>query len=233
MSLAVLPCFTLGKIEIGENFPVGVAHKNEGFFSFASIMFMKSAKRKEMKEMFYMAFDEEDRRGKLKRIYLSHHKDVFAKAYSVLRNHHDAEDAAQEAWASIAKNIDSLPCDDANALRATVITVAKYKAIDLFRRRCRKEEMTEDLEAADHETPVSETVFSEICEKETAMVLAVCLRELDDKYTDVLRLYYLQGNSTREIARLFSMSVKTVETRLARGRALLCKKLKEKGYAGA
>lgn len=47
MSLAVLPCFTLGKIEIGEKIPVGVAHKNEGFFSFASIMFMKSAKRKE------------------------------------------------------------------------------------------------------------------------------------------------------------------------------------------
>lgn len=182
--------------------------------------------------MFQPLLKKEDRRERFKDIYLRYHRDVFSKTFSVLRNHHDAEDAAQEAWTAIAKNIDSLPTDD-DALRATLLTVAKYKAIDLFRRRCRKEEMTEELDAADFEMPVSETVFSAICEKETAEAIVFCLQEMDEKYTDILRLYYLQGISTREIARLFSMSVKTVETRLARGRAILCKKLKEKGYAEA
>ena len=184
-----------------------------------------------MKKMFCMIFAEDDRREKFKNLYLRYHKDVFAKAFSLLQNHHDAEDAAQDTWAAIAKSIDSLPGDDPCALKATVVTVAKYKAIDLFRRRCRTEDMTEDLETADWETPVCDSVFSELCAKESAEILFACMKEMDEKYTDVLRLYYLQETGTREIAKLFSLNVKTVETRLARGRAILCRKLKEKGYA--
>ena len=174
-----------------------------------------------------------ERQEKCNRFYLRYHKDVFAKAFSVLHNHHDAEDAAQEAWHAIFKNIHTFPDEENETVKATILTVVKYKAIDLFRKRCRTSEMTGDLEIADWETPISDTVFSEICEKESAETLYSCMKEMDEKYTDILRLYYLQGISTREIAKLFSINVKTVETRLARGRSILCQKLKEKGYAKA
>ena len=178
-------------------------------------------------------FPESEKQAKCKRFYLRYHKDVFAKAFALLHHHHDAEDAAQEAWRIIFKNIHTFPDEENETARATILTVAKYKAIDIFRKRCRTEDMTEDLEMADWETPISDTVFSEICEKESAEILYSCMKEMDEKYTDILRLYYLQGISTREIAKLFSLKVKTVETRLARGRSILCQKLKEKGYAKA
>jgi RNA polymerase sigma-70 factor (ECF subfamily) len=72
-------------------------------------------------------------------------------------------------------------------------------------------------------------VFTEFCEKESVDHILQCIKEMDERYTDVLRLYYLQENTTREIAKLLSLNVKTVETRLSRGRALLYKKLKESG----
>lgn len=183
--------------------------------------------------MFCTVFSESDERERFKRIYLRYHRDVFAKTFSLLGNHHDAEDAAQEAWTAIAKNMASLPEENSDALKGTILMIAKYKAIDLFRSRCRKDDMTVEMDAIDFEMPIDDTVFSEICEKETAETLFACMKEMDEKYTDILRLYYLQGNSTRKIAKLLSMRVKTVETRLSRGRAILCKKLKEKGYAGA
>ncbi len=176
-------------------------------------------------------FRADEKQARFKRLYLRYHKDVFAKAFSLLQNHHDAEDAAQEAWSIIFKNLHTFPSDEDETIKATILTVVKYKAIDLFRKRCRFDGMTEELESADWEIPVSDTVFAEICEKETAETIFSCMRDMDEKYTDILRLYYVQGNSTREIAKLFSLNVKTVETRLARGRSILCQKLKEKGYA--
>lgn len=183
--------------------------------------------------MFLPVLQESDPHEKCKRLYMRYHRDMFAKAFSLLHDHHDAEDAAQEAWTVIFKNIHLLSEDDPDGLKATLLTVVKYKAIDLFRKRCKTSDMNEPLETVDWENPVSDTVFSEFCEKESASVLFACMKEMDEKYTDVLRLYYFQGNSTREIAKLFSLNVKTVETRLARGRTILCQKLKEKGYAGA
>lgn len=178
-------------------------------------------------------FREDEGRARWKRLYLRYHKDVFAKAFSLLRNHHDAEDAAQETWSVIFKNIHMFPEEGDETVKATLLTIVKYKAVDLFRKRSRRDGMTEDLELADWEMPVDDTVFTEICEKETADVIFSCLKEMDEKYTDILRLYYLQGYSTREIAKLFSLNVKTVETRLSRGRTILYQKLKEKGYAKA
>lgn len=176
-------------------------------------------------------FSGNEARERFKQIYLLYHRDVFAKTFSLLGNHHDAEDAAQETWTVISKNLASLPEENSDAMRGTVLTIAKYKAIDLFRRRCRKDDMTEEMDVIDREGPMDDTVLDAILEKETVEALYSCLREMDEKYTDILRLYYLQGISTRKIAKLFSMSAKTVETRLSRGRAILCQKLKEKGYA--
>ena len=103
------------------------------------------------------------------------------------------------------------------------------KAIDIFRRRSQYDAMTAELERADWDMEVDDRVFTEFCEKESVTHILRCIKELDERYTDVLRLYYLQENTTREIAKLLSLNVKTVETRLSRGRSLLYKKLKECG----
>ena len=97
-------------------------------------------------------FPESEKQAKCKRFYLRYHKDVFAKAFALLHHHHDAEDAAQEAWRIIFKNIHTFPDEENETARATILTVAKYRAIDIFRKRCRTEDMTEDLEMADWET---------------------------------------------------------------------------------
>ncbi len=179
--------------------------------------------------MVLMAFEDDGTRAKFERIYLQYHRAVLDRALVLLHNHHDAEDAAQETWYAVSKNLSAISEKDENSLKATLLTIVKYKAIDIFRKRCQHDDMTAELEVADWEAEVDDSLFSEICEKESVQHILSCMREMDERYTDILRLYYLQENTTREIARLLSMNRKTVETRLSRGRAMLCKKLKERG----
>ena len=179
--------------------------------------------------MIFMAFESDGTREKFEYIYTQYHRTVFERAFSLLHDHHDAEDAAQETWCAVAKNMDAISEKDASGLRATLLAIVKYKAIDIFRRRSQYDSITVDLEVADWEPEVDDRVFTEFCEKESVTHILRCIKELDERYTDVLRLYYLQENTTREIAKLLSLNVKTVETRLSRGRALLYQKMKESG----
>lgn len=179
--------------------------------------------------MIFFTFDSDDPHRKFNRIYTSFHRAVLSRTLTLLGNHHDAEDAAQETWQTVFRNLRSLSEDNSDTLKATILKIATNKAIDLFRKRCRHENKTAEPEAADRENTVSDSLFSAICEKESVQVLWECLRTIDARYTDVLRLYYLQENNTREIAKILGVNVKTVETRLARGRALLAQKIKERG----
>ena len=50
---------------------------------------------------------------------------------------------------------------------------------------------------------------------------------MDEKYKDVLTLYYLVGLSVKEIALALGRSMNTVNTQLTRGKQLIIKKFKE------
>ena len=58
---------------------------------------------------FYMAFiDDEDDREKFEIIYNVYRKRMVSTAYSLLRNHEDAEDAVHDTFIKIARNMNSI-----------------------------------------------------------------------------------------------------------------------------
>lgn len=50
------------------------------------------------------------------------------------------------------------------------------------------------------------------------------LKIVDEKYRQILLLYYLEGFNTREISEILNLNEKTVQTRLSRGRDMFSKK---------
>ena len=163
-------------------------------------------------------------------LYRRYKLDVLNRTLTLLKNHHDAEDAAQETWRAVAENISAFRKGDPTFHKATILRIAKYKAIDLFRSRCRNDALTEEEQAAEKEVELFEdSVFEALCEKETVQTLAACLREMDARYTDVLRLYFTGEYTVRKIAALMDIPPKTAETRLRRGKIILTEKLKERG----
>lgn len=58
--------------------------------------------------------------------------------------------------------------------------------------------------------------------------LAAAISQLDQKYKDVLRLYYINELSSKEIGELLNLSQFTVNSRLQRARGKLGKIIKER-----
>ena len=124
----------------------------------------------------------------------------------------DAEDAVQEAFIRL---LDRRPVfQDAEHEKAWLIRVTLQRAADIRRRKTR-------------EAPLDTAI--EVCsldqESETELLSAV--RALPEKYGAVIHLYYYEGYSVKEIAKLLGLPAATAGTRLARGRERLRRMLKE------
>ena len=67
-------------------------------------------------------------------------------------------------------------------------------------------------------------------ENQNYELLRSAIEELPSKEAALLELYYFQGFTVKEIARIMSYSVSKVKIQLMRSRAKLRKKLEKKGY---
>ena len=84
---------------------------------------------------FYMAFiDDEDDREKFEIIYNEYRKRMVSTAYSILRNHEDAEDAVHDTFIKIARNMNSIGDPKSNEALSYILKATKNTAINLSKR---------------------------------------------------------------------------------------------------
>lgn len=123
----------------------------------------------------------------------------------------DAEDAVQDVFLRL---LDKRPrFRDGEHEKAWLLRTALNRASDLRRRR-RDDVPLEEAANAAAQTPDYGPLLSAV-------------RALPEAYSAVIHLYYYEGYSIKEIARLLALPVPTVGTRLARGRERLRSLLKE------
>ena len=182
--------------------------------------------------IFYLSLiDNESDKLLFEDLYHKYKYDVMRHTKRIMRNEHDGEDMAQEAWTYVARRFSKLDMRSAVEFRSYVLMVAKHFCIDQLRKR-RIETMTEDLSVEELESLMDideDILFREVCERDDSQTLMQCLGEIKEEYRDVLKLYYYHGRKVREISVVLHITESNVKQRLARGRALLAEKLKEKG----
>jgi len=139
-------------------------------------------------------------------LYERHRASVLAVCIGVLGSRHDAEDAAQDAFASLAIALRTSPPRD---MRAWLARVARNAAIDVIRRRRAVTPADENLERPG---PASTEVRAEF-----ASVLAG-LRELPESQRTALLMRELGGHSYQEIGALLELDEAAVRGLIARGR---------------
>ena len=132
---------------------------------------------------------------------------IFRLAYGYTKNHFDADDVTQNVLLQLYRT-DKAFKSEAH-LKNWLIRVTVNHCKNLFRAPWRKHENLEDY--------ANTLAFEEEASKE----LFCTVMELDQKYRVTLLLYYYEGYSIREIARIMDVPEKTVSTRLARGRKIL------------
>lgn len=100
--------------------------------------------------------------------------------------------------------------------------IALHKAIDSKRKSASKA-MKERfcLSEVDNVPDESISVQDLIIKEEEKALLAECLRRIPEHYAAVIRKSYEENKSCKQIAREENISVRTVETRLYRGKKIL------------
>ena len=139
---------------------------------------------------------------------------TFSAAFSVCRNHADADDAVQDTF--IKYHSMGLDYESEEHIRAWLVRVAVNRAKDIagsFWHRNR----------VDWEAYMDELPF----ESEEDRGLFEAVMRLPDKYRIVIHLFYYEEYAVSEIAKILRLREGTVKSQLNRGRKLLKTMLEE------
>lgn len=146
-------------------------------------------------------------------------------AESILHNYYDAEDAVQAAFFAISRNIDKLPDASSKATEIYVCKCAKNAALNMLPSK----KLRDNLLDIDEQDDLSyENTYEQYMSEENYRLIVEAIKEIPEKYRDVLSLYYIYEMKPGEIASSLGQSVETVKSRIKRGKAILIKNLKER-----
>jgi len=153
---------------------------------------------------------------------------VHRLAWSLTRNASDADDLAQEtfvrAWGAIGR------FELGSPLYPWLARIVTNQAFSLFRHRKRRPETSiEPLLEAGRQWGVEDDPAEHAAHGQRAARLRVCCGELAEEHQSVLALRVVQDLSYEEIARVLSVPIGTVMSRLSRARAELKRRLAERG----
>jgi len=159
---------------------------------------------------------DDERHAAFLRAWLQAQPAVAAYALSRLGDPHAMDDVVQEVALSAQRCFATY--DARRSFTQWVLGITHHKIIDHFRAR-RPNESLESDEAERHLHEASLRLADEIGEQTSAM--QDCIAKLPPQRRELLRRYYLDGESVREITRALRMGQSAVKVALHRLRQAL------------
>ena len=160
----------------------------------------------------------------------THWEKIYNRANSLLSNHQDAEEVAQDTFLRARKSIVNFrgDCSISTWLYHIATNLARNKHWYWWRRK-RSESVSldstvgegEDMKLCDVIAGECDTPAEEAESNEFANTLPEAIASLPQKYADVIRLRAAQDFSYEEISSELEISVGTVKSRLSRAREFL------------
>lgn len=151
---------------------------------------------------------------------------MFRAAWSVVRNHADAEDVVQDAYLKAFSSIGNFAGQSSLATWLTRIVI--NTALDRQRaaNRRREELLEQDVAMLDqykkrHAYQDGRSPEAELLRSELSGLLKVAISKLSDEFRPVFVLRDIEGMSVRETADALGINEATVKTRLLRARRKL------------
>ncbi|MCL6594004.1 MAG: sigma-70 family RNA polymerase sigma factor [Alicyclobacillus sp.] len=156
----------------------------------------------------------------------AHGRDVLNVAYAYVRNHHLAQDIAQEVF--LRAFVKRATLRQVNSVRTWLLTITVNLCRDLLRSWAHRHlVVVEEMPIAATTPPTEEEAVARLERAE----LWQAIQALPLPYREVVVLYYLRGLSGREVAEILGTTEDNVRTRLHRARTRLHAWLTAKGEA--
>lgn len=164
---------------------------------------------------------------KVDQLYHKYRETMYYIAYKILQDEFLAEDAVQQTFLKIFKNIDAIGEIFCHETKAYCIVSCKRVAIDMLRQKNR--EKFDSLDSCLMEQiPTGISVEEEVIFKINMRIIINKILQLPQLQKDILCLYY-GGGSLKEIAIDLHISHEAAKKRLQRARKLLRFMLRNEG----
>ena len=159
-------------------------------------------------------------------LFKSGNKDVFTDlikpyymqaykiAYRILNQHHDAEDATQNAIIKVYKCLDQFR--GTSSFKSWLIKIVRNHAIDIYRSNQRTTKIKDNFKEI--RNPSSTSISQPTNIKEMKSDLSVLITSISPTYEEVIKLRFVDSLSYEEISSELMCSVGTVKSRISRGR---------------
>lgn len=170
---------------------------------------------------FYLSLidtsEDEDKVLYLYKNFYSYMK--YSACQIMVENTSDVEDVVHDAMISLIDHLSIIDFKDEIRVRNFCGIVARNKAIDYCRKiGIRAIPMDEIYIAPANENDDPEAI---VVNEDTYKIILDAIKNLDDKYRDVCLLKYVNELNDREISDVLNIPLKTVNTRVYRGREIL------------
>lgn len=177
---------------------------------------------------FLLMIEDEGKRDKLEKLYITYRKELFYVAYRILNDYQEAEDILQSAFIKIAKYLDKISEIECKKTRAYLVIIVRNLSFDCYNQR-KKTVPSDFLDKIDEEIGNNESLEDYVLNLERGKELAEALAKINSGYADILTLKYYYEYSTTEIAELINLSNNIVSVKLNRAKAALKRILSEGG----
>lgn len=143
----------------------------------------------------------------------------------------DVEEAISDAFVGLWKSRDKVLIKNGKGLKIYLYGIARKTALDK-KRALAKQKPTEDFGQIP-EMASTENIEEAVVKQSENEMLFGLIEDMKSPDREIFIYRYYEQNSIREIAETLSISVKSVEGRLARGRERLKKQLLQRGIKTA
>jgi len=170
-----------------------------------------------MLALYLSVIDEKNNKDKFEELFDFYKKLLYYIAFQVTNNEQDAEDAVQEAFLRIAKNMDKIDEVKSTQTKNFVAIIVKREAMKIYNRKSQTEE-------------VYDVDFSQIKDKgaeDVVSALKIAINALPNKYSSLMVLKYVMGYSGKEISKITGLSETNVRQQLFVARKMLEDVMKE------
>lgn len=177
---------------------------------------------------FYLSLIENhDNDDDFVRIFNKYKNSMYNVAFSYLKDYHHTQDALQIAFTGIAKNMGTIKSLTEEKLEIYVLKSAKNAAISILEDKNSISNNTFSMEEQYNEVPSNDDIIENTITKELLEEIFNFINTMDEKYRDILSLYFLHELNFREIAIALNIPVSTIKDRFRKGHKLVIEKFKE------
>jgi RNA polymerase sigma-70 factor, ECF subfamily len=164
---------------------------------------------------------------------------MLAIALSVLRNHADAEEIAQDTFVHAYRSLAHFrgDCSLASWLHLIALNLSRNRYWYFFRRHRHETSSFDSAPGGDDKVEIADLVTGDVpdparvaANREFLDHVAICMRKLSADQREILTLRNLFDHSYREISELRGVGMGTVKSRIARARQKL-RELLAQSYA--